>query len=112
MKRYSYSHTHIHRLWLYTRRPIQEYQSLSSITRLALFMELVWQRKYELLKVIFILLRFGVENTEKKTPIISLSGNSIKKQKKDFENLDISCFLRKPISRVNLEAAIKQIFNT
>ena len=48
---------------------------------------------------------------EKNTPIISVSGNSIAKQKADYGEIHISDFLMKPITKANLISSIQKTLN-
>jgi CheY-like chemotaxis protein len=56
--------------------------------------------------------QINLENTNKFTPIISISGYSIERQKQDYQNLQISEFLRKPISKKSMIPVISQVINS
>jgi CheY-like chemotaxis protein len=60
--------------------------------------------KWKLIRHLIFLLE-GIEN---KTPIISLSGDSIEKQMEEYKNVYISDFLRKPITKAKLEYSVNE----
>ncbi len=51
----------------------------------------------------------GLKNNKSKTPIIIISGNYKNYSKEDFEKLDISIFLKKPLDYDALVDAVKAV---